>query len=670
MKKFKTTFKGLLLAAVMMLGVSSAWGQAVTRTWDFTASGWSTISKPAEATVYYYATTGTTSASNETAYNSSEAVAIHATNAFTYTASQGYSFGTKSTTVTDNVPSHDYFSVVVPAGYTLKVTGQLTYNNNYSSCFNISAGTTFRYQYNAAVNSLQDGIYTNCTNAPVTAYIYNTATADRPLQIRKIILTNTLATSLTAVSEYTKWDFTNRPYAATYDGMIVDNIYLGSGIKQVSNSYVYLPTALASTPTAAGANMVSFKAGVAGRVIMKLQYYSQMTLKVSDGSSEVASFSGDNTASYGSENMAAFDVEAGKQYFIYAISVNNDKKAPGFKTIEFYPKGNTTVAITGNTSWDFTTPTMSVNYNGITKDNIYYGSGVAQIRNGYIDLNGEGNTSTGAGTVQFKIPADKAIGLLIKATASNNRPSVLTDGTNTLQNFNASNGSKDVTISLSASKSERTMYYYCTSYTNNYGRINYIHVYTQQSVSIGSTGWATLYTPCALDFSGVKGLTAYTATCESSTVTLTKVNNVPAGTGVILKGTPNTNYDIPAAGSSSTDKGHLTGAFFTATAYDAFTDPAYTIYALTSENGGATVQFNPITSGEIAAGKAFLKISDGASALGRSMNVVFADETTGIKNLTPTLSEGEKVVYNLQGRRVTQPTKGIYVHNGKKVIIK
>ena len=309
-----------------MGGVSSACGEDVTRTWDFTASGWSSISKPANATVYYYATTGTAPASDETAYNNSEAVAIHATNAFSYTASQGYSFGTNRTTVTDNVPSHDYFSVVVPVGYTLKVTGQLLTNNNYSNCFNISAGTTFRYQYNAAINSLQEGVYTNCTNAAVTAYIYNTATTNRPLQIQKIILTNTLATELTAVSEYTKWDFTNRPYTATYDGMILDNIYLGSGIKQVSNSYIYFPTALESTPTSAGENMVSFKAGVAGRVIMKLQYYSKKTVKVSDGSSEVASFTGDNTASYSSENLAAFDVEADKQYYLYAATVDNEKK--------------------------------------------------------------------------------------------------------------------------------------------------------------------------------------------------------------------------------------------------------------------------------------------------------------------------------------------------------
>jgi len=48
----------------------------------------------------------------------------------------------------------------------------------------------------------------------------------------------------------------------------------------------------------------------------------------------------------------------------------------------------------------------------------------------------------------------------------------------------------------------------------------------------------------------------------------------------------------------------------------------------------------------------------------------FDDETTGIKNLTPALSEGEGAVYDLQGRRVAQPTKGLYIVNGKKVMVK
>lgn len=44
-------------------------------------------------------------------------------------------------------------------------------------------------------------------------------------------------------------------------------------------------------------------------------------------------------------------------------------------------------------------------------------------------------------------------------------------------------------------------------------------------------------------------------------------------------------------------------------------------------------------------------------------------ETTGL-NLTPSLSQGEGACFDLQGRRVAQPKKGLYIQNGKKLIIK
>ena len=46
------------------------------------------------------------------------------------------------------------------------------------------------------------------------------------------------------------------------------------------------------------------------------------------------------------------------------------------------------------------------------------------------------------------------------------------------------------------------------------------------------------------------------------------------------------------------------------------------------------------------------------------------DGTTSIKDLTPALSEGEGEWYTLQGQRVAKPGKGVYIRNGKKVVIK
>jgi hypothetical protein len=71
---------------------------------------------------------------------------------------------------------------------------------------------------------------------------------------------------------------------------------------------------------------------------------------------------------------------------------------------------------------------------------------------------------------------------------------------------------------------------------------------------------------------------------------------------------------------------------------------------------------------------------DIANARFFSMGFGDDDQTTGIINLTPTLSEGEGAWYDLSGRRVQNPAKGIYIQrsvegrlqgkNGKKVVIK
>ena len=65
----------------------------------------------------------------------------------------------------------------------------------------------------------------------------------------------------------------------------------------------------------------------------------------------------------------------------------------------------------------------------------------------------------------------------------------------------------------------------------------------------------------------------------------------------------------------------------------------------------------------VPAGKAYLT----APAAGRDF-IGFGTETTGIKNVESVKGEGE--VYNLKGQRVAAPTKGLYVVDGKKVVLK
>jgi len=179
--------------------------------------------------------------------------------------------------------------------------------------------------------------------------------------------------------------------------------------------------------------------------------------------------------------------------------------------------------------------------------------------------------------------------------------------------------------------------------------------------TITAAGWSTLYTPYALDFSGT-GLTAYTATCDGTKVTLTPVENVPANTGVVLKGAANT-YNIPVIASSSTAKGDLKGSATDAKAFD----ESYNYYYLAMNDANA--QFKKLTSGgSIAAGKAYLQLDKATSA--RELSVSFEEDVTAISSVELSQDKMQNEFFDLQGRRVAQPTKGMYIVNGKKVIIK
>ena len=200
---------------------------------------------------------------------------------------------------------------------------------------------------------------------------------------------------------------------------------------------------------------------------------------------------------------------------------------------------------------------------------------------------------------------------------------------------------------------------------NALARMDYLTLTRSQiSQSISSVGWATLYTPYALSFAGT-GLTAYTATVANGQVTLAEVSDVPANTGVVLQGEAGS-YLISSIASSTTAQGELQGSATEALAYDENAENDYYMLAHNSETG--KVQFTKLTSGSIAAGKAYLVQAKGNGA--RTLNVVFAEDgTNGIQTLDKT-PQADGACYNLNGQRVSQPAKGLYIVNGKKVVIK
>ena len=175
-------------------------------------------------------------------------------------------------------------------------------------------------------------------------------------------------------------------------------------------------------------------------------------------------------------------------------------------------------------------------------------------------------------------------------------------------------------------------------------------------------GYATFCSDKALDFSAVEGLTAYIVTSTESVAQLKKVTKVPAGTGLVLEGdeeaTYPKNYKIPVIATADAIEGNLLKAAMTeTTAVEGDYVLAY--------KSNVRAFFPAEVDLTIPAGKAYLHIGSGAPAF-----LPFDAETTGISATLKNSEKANKEIFNLAGQRVSQPTKGLYIVGGRKVVVK
>ena len=194
--------------------------------------------------------------------------------------------------------------------------------------------------------------------------------------------------------------------------------------------------------------------------------------------------------------------------------------------------------------------------------------------------------------------------------------------------------------------------------TNQSADIDYIFIKRTGDPSIVSApiteaGYATFYSPYALSFSSVEGLTAYTASVTGDNVTFTQVAKVPANTGVLLKGSAG-KYQIPVV----TDGGDATSELVGGTA----TAPAGS-FVLMNENDKVGF-YKTKAEFTLGANTAYIPAQGGST---RDF-IAIESEATAIKAIETKQQNGE--IYNLAGQRVVKAQKGLYIQNGKKVIIK
>ena len=197
---------------------------------------------------------------------------------------------------------------------------------------------------------------------------------------------------------------------------------------------------------------------------------------------------------------------------------------------------------------------------------------------------------------------------------------------------------------------------------------------TEITVTINEYGCATYCSQYALDFSEVEGLKAYSAIGykpSTQTVTLARVMTTGAGQGIFIKGEQG-EYTVPVIDNFDEYTLNLLVGTLEQTTVNS-TDGEMSNYRFTIAEGDDAPKFYPFADNTtFSANRAYLQIPTAwlPATAQKSLNIRFDDgETTDIEELKGESGE-VKTVYDLQGRVVENPTNGIYIVNGKKVIIK
>lgn len=192
---------------------------------------------------------------------------------------------------------------------------------------------------------------------------------------------------------------------------------------------------------------------------------------------------------------------------------------------------------------------------------------------------------------------------------------------------------------------------------------------TEVPLTIAANDYTTLCLPFNVKLPENSTVKAYYASQAAGDVLkLTEITGIiPANEGVILHNTSeaeaaNINLTITTEEATLTEN-KLKGVTAKREGYTKLNN-----YVLAAKNGATAFYKANFTA--IAANKAYLPVANVQNAQGVMMAFSFGNEVTGIDNVNAATPAAKKY-YDLQGRRVLYPAKGIFVtEDGQKVLFK
>ena len=205
---------------------------------------------------------------------------------------------------------------------------------------------------------------------------------------------------------------------------------------------------------------------------------------------------------------------------------------------------------------------------------------------------------------------------------------------------------------------------------SNFGQANYPLTYIYKKVNtepepdltltFTKSVYTTYVAPCDIEFP--TDLSGYIVTeVNENNVITEEVLTAPKGTPVIVKAKDLGTYTLAKAEEVLDD---VTANQLRAS--DGTIKGGNNIYAMAVKSQGVGF-YRVKDTVTIPAGKAYLKWENAPISNAKEF-IPIGGETTGITNIAGEENNGKKIYYNLNGMRVDNPQKGVYIVNGKKVI--
>ena len=384
---------------------------------------------------------------------------------------------------------------------------------------------------------------------------------------------------------------------ATYDLTVAEYRYVsydgnGADSGDVPEQQQYTPGATATTAKSAG-------------TLTKAGYTVVGWNTQADG--QGTSYGFNSTFTMGSEDVTLYAVW-GENYYTFTPKTVTEDEAISTLGVEILNSTNGTMTLAGkknDTSVKYTTAGLSLGGGGA--DSVRVALDANMIAGSVIVINMQ---AAGTGSRGLKLNKDG------KTTVA------------TLGWTNAENGDiATFTYTVTSTDGLAGKNWFCLQRNNSVAIKSVVvtNVPTSETITPAKE-YTTFSSTMALDFSAVEGLEAYAAvSAASGKVVMTKVTDIPANTGLVLKKTgTDDSYNVPVGTATSLGVDNKLVAATTATAIEAY-NPDNNVFNYILKNG----EFHPANAGTLAAGKAYLHLEASAGQQGLVME--FDDTPTAVE---------------------------------------